>query len=570
VRRLGRCLRRNLRYLKAKSEKENALPPQPEGMSKALRTLASTLEPEDAAKLLRKASKMQNAEKLSLKQLKFLLLDSDSDEEEEDVPAKKATKKAPSTRGKGRESQAVKQKKRKTRTGVTRKSSRLTAPEPEIKEVKEEEEVPAPPVSSLSDDDDDEDQLIIDEDSREAEESSLESKEQDVKVQPPPAPPPVKRKRGRPPKRDSIQDDSVSSSNQKDEETSVVSTEDDKRGEEKAGADEVKMEVETVEEEEAEQSSRKTRSRQRHPSQPQGRMSLKSKTWFPGERDAKGVAAAKGTVAVKRKGLLGLLATPKTKADVKSEPKDADKAVFYSSTEVNTRQPPVLKETTVNIVDLRSRLSGLKGIADKLLDKDKEGQSDCAQEIKLPLDKTVTCTNYGDGEAVEESAAHSEGDDLGEFIVTERSADYNHSIAELTNSMKERAAFVPDESLDLKVNEAEKSNLLALVRTWSYVKKEEPSPEDLLAKVELDPYARHRLAKGQGAPKSSKTPAALAQQLSLERVADLFKCAVPACSFSTNNARLFVTHLEEHRTAEVESHEDRGWQRCVYSNRVRL
>lgn len=48
-----------------------------------LQSLAASLEPKEAEKLLRKAAKMKNAEKLSLKQLKFLLLD-DSDSEGDD------------------------------------------------------------------------------------------------------------------------------------------------------------------------------------------------------------------------------------------------------------------------------------------------------------------------------------------------------------------------------------------------------------------------------------------------------------------------------------------------------
>ncbi len=70
-----------------------ASPATPVITNPVLQSLAAGLEPEDARKLLKKAAKMKNAEKLSLKQLKFLLLDdSDDSEREEEEPSKVVVK----------------------------------------------------------------------------------------------------------------------------------------------------------------------------------------------------------------------------------------------------------------------------------------------------------------------------------------------------------------------------------------------------------------------------------------------------------------------------------------------
>jgi hypothetical protein len=226
----------------------------------------------------------------------------------------------------------------------TRRSSRLNL------DIKAEEK---PPEEIFEDDDDDDDGggLIIDEDRPS---SPLAS--------PPPPPPPqetppvLKRRNSR--KKTFLQDDSVSSSNLPDD-----------HHEDKEGVVGVAVKKEPVEEE-ISPTTRTTRSGGRKA----GSNSVtppKSKTWFPGERDAR---------PHPKKEKKETAATPMTAVVPKREPKDVDLRVFLGTDESAMARDafaPKREATAVGgdlAAEARGRMAAVAKMAKKLrgLDRTKE------------------------------------------------------------------------------------------------------------------------------------------------------------------------------------------------------
>jgi len=110
-----------------------------------LKNIVSSLEPDEAKKLLEKASLLDKVEKVSLKELKLLLVASDQESSELEEEVKKKEIKRPSKTGKGRgkvKSKAAKKSPPKPEPRVgTRRSGRLQIPELEEKEEESASEI---------------------------------------------------------------------------------------------------------------------------------------------------------------------------------------------------------------------------------------------------------------------------------------------------------------------------------------------------------------------------------------------------------------------------------------------
>ncbi len=288
----------------------------------------------------------------------------------------------------------------------------------------------------------------------------------------------------------------------------------------------------------------------------------KSKTWFPGGRTSSDSAVRSPTPPP-----LARLKSPGGEAEVllpKKEPKEVDQKVFLGTDEIILDKELKLKDASFS----NSKVGVSSGKISDLLNK--------LKALKEAKECTEVATSEKTPSEVKVNDAVAGGDNLGPLVMTQAGSEYMGKMDTLVSKLQDEVAFVPDDSLDLKLNNTEKVNLLGLVREWSQSKAvtkvevkeeaEEPTP------VRLDIYTRHKLSKSPCAPTWLKKPEALAAQLSPENIHLLFKCFAADCDFATDEGSKFVVHLEsEHRGSRHEdpsSSQTGSWRCCVYCNLI--
>lgn len=542
-----------------------------------LKRIVAALEPEEASKLLNRANLLEKAEKLTLKQLKYLLAGDSDEEEEESEPSqeKQQTAEAPtppsgSKRGRKRKKTleltvqndappVVNKKARGRRASSdpvtptstptpspaankkvankspkvgTRRSRRLQEPEP----IKEQEttndmvaddapEVDGPP---SDDDSEDEDALVIDEGIKSPGIAESEKKEEKTEQEEVTKPPPVKKRRGRPPgKKSGAQAKAaplhhvVPAEKDSDDENLLIDLGPPN------GVDPIKSEEEVPEIEEI--PAKRAR---------KGRMAPKSKTWFPGVRDAPSSSG-------KRKNFAS--PTPNEEPVIKKEPKEPDPSVFFGTVEVNMpesflNEPEVDKDLKQNI---KQRFSGISSIFEKLRN------AESVHEEKADVAETEKTTE----------APKKETEFKLEPAVSAKSD--NSSLQDMIERLKEKVSgVVPEESEDRKFrDEVPKLSLFKMVKNW----KREEDEEALSAVLPTHSPAEVRrihsvMSQGFRSKLVPKTRAAKEAQLSKDKIKHFFKCAAASCCFSSDIAEAFLSHLgDSHLTSESLDHLD-----CVY------
>ncbi len=235
---------------------------------------------------------------------------------------------------------------------------------------------------------------------------------------------------------------------------------------------------------------------------------------------------------------------PKDEEDLpapKKEPKDPDLKVFLGSEDLVLENQFKTKEAQFGIK--------VEKVSQSLLHKLEAFHQ---QEETISIEKPQIVEK--------ETEKCVDEEDFGPFVITQEPDQYSQGISSMIANLKTKVEFVPDENLDLKLNECQKIDLLALVRQWKHKGQHQSEQRD--HQLQLDMYTRHKLSHNCSAPITSKSAPALAAQLSLERICRLFKCYSSDCAFASDNYKEFVSHIDK------EHHNDSsgGWRRCVYCN----
>ena len=507
-----------------------------------LQNLVASLEPEAAKKLLERANNLGNTdEKLSLKQLQFILaVDSDNEREDEgknSEEGKKDSKKPKAKPGKTKASPKLKPQKGPPTPG-TRRSRRLAMPEEKI------EDAISPKVEALpTDEDDDDGQLVIDEggsvsaDHDELEETLDTPANQDLtnkNLQ-------NKGKRGRPPKVKVIPEvksqvpgeptDNILNNSVDDTEDGIPRIVDIKR-------------------ESKDSVSEDTKSKQKVP---------KSKTWFPGVRDTRSNV---GSIGERRR---RTIKDVNVDIQIKKEVKEADPAVFFTSEacdsfkELQLKANPEIGDGKVEKV--KDRLEKVTSIFQKLSKLSNPSTDEDAKALKKETKNVGACDN----KAPEEICA---SDPLGlDVIVTEEGTAYKDCISVVIDRLSnevEQTETPNDENLETK----DRVGFLDLIKNMRKHAEECPSSDD--SSVIIIDRKDEDLLKLCQPPATGTGLMLLKDKVTVDTMMNptslikMFKCmARPSCCFTTDDPEQFGSHLfTEHSTSK--RRDRHGWLNCAY------
>ena len=521
-----------------------------------LKSIVSSLDPLEAAKLLERASSFKKDDKITVSALKSLLDSKDPAEEEEDSEDEILSKK----RKRGRPKTPTKEgsvKKPKTENKGTRRSQRLVVEEDQEESVELE----------------DKEEISLDDDTnQDTPDWSVEEPEQVEQVEtfviePKAVAKKGRKKRGRKAKvtesaeidTSGLQDDSISSSNIEDqipdlkEEPVDVKLEplvDSEVGEVEKNTQEVKTEA--VEEEDSptrRTSTQESTTGMRQTRSMRSKGLKKTKTWKPEvsetHEDFSVFSGLKGAISEEQ---------------IKRENVIADMKVFIGEGEVSGE---AFKENKFRyskaefdknlLTDIKSRKSSILSILDKFAKPKPESDSrkELSAERKVHSEKKeILCSKIKfskpptglDGQilAPPELKTHLQ---INSLTFTSR----------INEALKTETFFATEE----RENEKDTEDQTELLEIISSLKKEESSlqsndnlPEAMLLPLDLQEEELHDFARAVVVPSPSavkyKHEEILHSMLTKESLANLFKCMDFTCAYSTNSVEDFVSHLSSH------------------------
>ena len=517
-----------------------------------LKSIVSSLEPLEAAKLLEKASTLKKDDKITVSALKSLLDSKEEAEEdsEDEILSKKRKRGRPKTPTKENSSKKV-----KTENKGSRRSQRLV--------VEEEREESAEPEGK--------EELGLEMDTnQESIETPVEQVEQvETFVIEPKAvalPKKVKKKRGRKAKvvesseiDTGLQDDSISSSNIEDqipdpkEEPSEIKLEPPMDTLMEDGGlieniTEVKAEVEEEEESLAplprRPSDQETGMRQTRSMRSKVK---KTKTWKPAD-----LSENKKEFS----GLSCLKSPPLTESQIKMENVVADMKVFVGEGEVSSETFTERKFTYSKaefdrnqLSDIKSRKNSILSILDKFSKSCPEPKKELSVERKLKsADTEVLCSKI----KLSKPPTGADGQLLNP---PELKTHLNINSLKLSSRITEalmKESVVADEENPLEAETEEPPKLLELIHSLKKDEKEKDIDSDsVLKSLDLQENEIHNFARESVVTSPDirrfKDEETLQLMLSKDSLVHLFKCMSPTSSFSTNSAEDFLSYLSSHK-----------------------